>query len=68
LTAYDTWYCITFRYQGSDFNWARDRKPSVLAMDEWGYGMHIMKNAMHRVTYARNDPGLFQIMLSGILN
>jgi anti-sigma regulatory factor (Ser/Thr protein kinase) len=67
LEARDTWYAVTFRYEGVDFDWARDRKPSILAMDESGYGLYIMKNAMYSVVHARSDTGAIEITLSDVV-
>jgi PAS domain S-box-containing protein len=65
LDAMDDWYCIRFRYAGSHFDWSRDRRPSVLAMDERGYGIFIMRNAMQSLVHTRSDTGLIEVIMTG---
>jgi anti-sigma regulatory factor (Ser/Thr protein kinase) len=67
LESFEKWFYMGFRYQGTDFDWARERTPSVLSMDEQGYGLYIVKNAMNSIVYTRSDNGLIETILSGEL-
>ncbi len=65
LEARDDWYSIIFRYQGRDFDWTRDRKPSVLALDESGYGLFIIKSTMRSFVVTHSDAGSIDMILAG---
>jgi len=64
LEAWESWYSISFRYSGEDFDWARDHQPSIEAMDESGYGIFLIKSAMKSYVVARSNEGLMDITLS----
>ena len=64
LEAWESWYSISFRYSGEDFDWARDHQPSIEALDEGGYGMFLVKSAMKSYVVARSCGGLMDISLS----
>jgi sigma-B regulation protein RsbU (phosphoserine phosphatase) len=67
MESFSNWFYLAFRYRGNDFDWAKVRTPSVLSMDEQGYGLHIVRNAMGSIVYTRSDNGLLETILSGEL-
>ncbi len=62
-----SWFSLVFTYQGAFFEWAQERDHPAALLEERGYGLFIIREAMKSFAVAQSDTGMLSMILSGAI-
>ncbi len=65
LEARKSWFSLVFTYQGESFDWSQERDHPAALLEERGYGLFIIREAMKSFAVAQSDRGMLSMILSG---